>query len=72
MSIQARFANINKAADYIMDQLYDGPSQNPWVVIMDEDNRFGVNYENTAMEEGLPYFRITWDQDGQRILEGEV
>lgn len=75
------FTDPNTCADYIMDQLYDGPrhpSDNPprrgeWVVaILGHTGLFFPYREWDCLEEGHSYFRITFNPDGLRILEGEA
>lgn len=69
------FDNPNACADFVMKQLYDGEDygrKGPWVVaILGQTGLFFPYREVDCMEEGYDYFRITWDCDGQRILEGE-
>ena len=73
------FDDPNKCADFIMDQLYDGPrhpddgyGRGDWVVaILGHTGLFFAYKELDALDEGYDYLRITWDPDGNRILEGE-
>ena len=70
------FEDPNLCADFIMQQLYaptvDRPRQGPWVVaILGHTGLFFPYREVDCMEEGYDYLRITWDCDGNRILEGE-
>ena len=71
------FDDPNKCADFIMDQLYDGYTDygrlGHWVVaILGSTGLFFPYREVACMEEGYSYFRITWNCDGCRVLEGEL
>lgn len=65
----AEFITPRFCADHIMDQLYDGPGPDPWVVVEQENGICFPCRLNVAMDGGDKYHEISWDVDGNMVLE---